>query len=123
MWIRYDLGAEATIRSVDREMTADGSDEAGWSPRTGTHPVVIREAVTAVPAEKPDVVAGQIHDGDHDVSVFRLEGNKLSVTKGDTSEGYFKAGAYTQANCGNSEPCGDINYGEVVIHDIDLSHS
>ena len=157
-------GGSSYPRSELREMT--GSDEAAWSADSGTHTMVIREAITAVPADKPHVVAGQIHDGDDDVTVFRLQGNKLYVTKGDTSthklvddnyvlgtpfeakfvvsggqikayyngvlqttisadfpEGYFKAGAYTQANCGNSDPCDDSNYGEVVIHDIAVTHS
>ncbi len=39
------------------------------------------------------------------------------------SGGSIKAGAYTQANCGNSDPCDDSNYGEVVIHDITVTHS
>ena len=159
-------GGSSYPRSELREMIADGSDEAGWSATSGTHTMVIREAITALPADKPHVVAGQIHDGDDDVTVFRLEGTKLYLTKGDTthhklvddnyvlgtpfeakfvvsggsikayyngvlqttisagfSEGYFKAGAYTQANCGNSDPCSDSNYGEVVIYDIDVTHS
>ncbi len=157
-------GGSSYPRSELREM--NGSDEAGWSATSGTHTMVIREAITALPADKPHVVAGQIHDGDDDVTVFRLEGTKLYVTKGDTThhklvdddyvlgtpfeakfvvsggsikayyngvlqttisasfpDGYFKAGAYTQANCGNSDPCSDSNYGEVVIHDISVTHS
>lgn len=143
---------------------ADGS-EAGWSADSGTHTMVIRQAVTALPREKQHVVAGQIHDGSDDVSVFRLEGSNLYVTDQDNSRhklvtddyvlgtpfeakfvvsggtirayyngvlqttldadfsgGYFKAGAYTQANCGNSDPCADSNYGQVVIYDIDVTH-
>ena len=34
--------------------------------------------------------------------------------------GYFKAGAYTQANCTNS--CDTGNYGQVVIYKLDVSH-
>ncbi|MFI7678752.1 polysaccharide lyase family 7 protein [Actinophytocola sp. NPDC049390] len=159
-------GGSSYPRSELREMTADGSDETGWSATDGTHTMVIREAITALPADKPHVVAGQIHDGDDDVAVFRLEGTRLYVTKGDTThhklvdddyvlgtpfeakfvvsggsvkayyngvlqttisasfpDGYFKAGAYTQANCGNSDPCDESNYGEVVIHDIAVTHS
>ncbi|MGH3783066.1 MAG: polysaccharide lyase family 7 protein [Pseudonocardiaceae bacterium] len=90
------------------------------------------------------LVAGQIHNQDHDVTVFRLEGSKLYIAKDndshyklvadnyqlgtrfkakfvvghgqvkayyndtlaatiqvDSSGDYFKAGAYTQANCHN----------------------
>lgn len=159
-------GGSSYPRSELREMIADGSDEAGWPATSGTHTMTIREAITALPADKPHVVAGQIHDGSDDVTVFRLEGTKLYVTKGDTthhklvdddyvlgtpfeakfvvsggtieayyngvlqttisagfSDGYFKAGAYTQANCDRSDPCSDSNYGEVVIHDIAVTHS
>ncbi|HEX2133904.1 MAG TPA: polysaccharide lyase family 7 protein [Actinophytocola sp.] len=159
-------GGSSYPRSELREMTADGSDETEWSSNDGTHTMVIRQAITDVPNDKPDVVAGQIHGGDDDVSVFRLEGSNLYVTKGDTSDhhlitddyelgtvfeakfvvsdgeirayyngelettieadfdtGYFKAGAYTQANCDRSDPCDDSNYGQVIIHDIEVTHS
>jgi hypothetical protein len=36
---------------------------------------------------------------------------------------YFKAGAYTQANCGNTSPCSTNNYGETVIYDLRVSHT
>jgi len=151
-------------RSELREMTNNGSDTASWSATDGTHTMTIDEAITALPAEKPQVVAGQIHDASDDVTVFRLEGSKLYVTNGDTthyklvtdsytlgtrfqakfvasggeikayyngtleatldnsSDGlYFKAGAYTQANCTNSSPCEDSNYGQVIIYG--LSHT
>jgi hypothetical protein len=39
------------------------------------------------------------------------------------SGGYFKAGAYTQANCTNSSPCSTSNYGEVTIYDVTVQHS
>ncbi|MEC3981299.1 polysaccharide lyase family 7 protein [Amycolatopsis sp. H20-H5] len=152
-------------RSELREMTGGGSDEASWSTTSGTSTMVIDEAVTHLPAERPYVVAGQIHDADDDVTVFRLEGSKLYVTKGDTthyqlatdsyqlgtrfqakfvasggqikayyndklvttlsvksSGDYFKAGAYTQANCGNSSPCAASNYGEVAIYGLTVTH-
>lgn len=38
------------------------------------------------------------------------------------STNYFKAGAYTQANCGNSSPCSSSNYGEVEIYDVTVTH-
>lgn len=41
----------------------------------------------------------------------------------DFEDGYFKAGVYTQANCGNSEPCDSSNYGQVEIYDVSVSHS
>lgn len=152
-------------RSELREMTNNGRDKASWSATSGTHTMVIDQAITAQPNERPNVVAGQIHDSQDDVSVFRLEGNKLYLTKGDNKHkvidenyrlgtrfqakfvvsggqikayyngvlqatlearftgGYFKAGAYTQANCGNSSPCNTGNYGEVKIYNLTVSHT
>ncbi|AXB42364.1 polysaccharide lyase family 7 protein [Amycolatopsis albispora] len=150
-------------RSELREM--DGSEKAAWPAKSGTHTMTIDQAITAVPADKPHVVAGQIHDSEDDVSVFRLEGRKLYVTDGDTSDhhlitddyelgtrfeakfvvsdgeikayyngelqttlpasfsgGYFKAGAYTQANCDKSAPCDDGNYGEVEVYGLTVTH-
>ncbi|MEU3626710.1 polysaccharide lyase family 7 protein [Amycolatopsis coloradensis] len=37
--------------------------------------------------------------------------------------GYFKAGAYTQANCTNSAPCADRNHGQVTIYRISVTHN
>jgi hypothetical protein len=39
------------------------------------------------------------------------------------SGAYFKAGAYTQANCGNASPCSSSNYGEVKVYDLKVSHT
>ncbi|MFF7999871.1 polysaccharide lyase family 7 protein [Streptomyces sp. NPDC007917] len=152
-------------RSELREMTDSGQTKASWSSTSGKHTMVIDQAITALPEDKPHVVAGQIHDADDDVSVFRLEGSKLYITDGDSSHhklvtdnyvlgtkfqakfvvsdgkikayyngvlqttlsknfsgAYFKAGAYTQANCGNSSPCSDGNYGEVKIYGLSVTH-
>jgi hypothetical protein len=151
-------------RSELREMTNSGQTMASWSSTSGTHTMVIDQAITAVPKQTPNIVAGQIHDADDDVSVFRLEGKKLYITDGDTKHtlvtdnyvlgtrfqakfvvsdgqikayyngvlkatlsksftgGYFKAGAYTQANCEKSSPCSDSNYGEVKIYGLTVSH-
>jgi hypothetical protein len=146
-------------------MANSGSSNASWSSTSGTHTMVIDEAVTALPAVKPHVVAGQIHDASDDLAVFRLEGTNLYVTNGNDSHyelvtssyvlgtefeatfvvgggqikayyngvlqttisssfsgAYFKAGAYTQANCGNSSPCSSDNYGEVVIYGLTVTH-
>jgi hypothetical protein len=153
-------------RAELREMTDGGEDEAEWSTTDGTHTLVVREAFTALPEERPYLVGAQVHGGDDDVTVFRLEGSSLYITDGDdrhhhlvtddyelgtefeakfVAEGgevsvyyngrletviphdgdtnYFKAGAYTQANCDNSEPCADDNYGEVRISRIKVTHS
>jgi hypothetical protein len=153
-------------RSELREMTANGSGNAGWSSTNGTHTMVVDEAVTHLPAGKPHIMAGQIHDETSDVTSFRVEGSNLYVTsyntphyklvtsnyklgdrfqgkfvvhdgrvnvyyKGtlqatiaaDFSSGYFKAGAYTQANCNNSSPCNTSNYGEVSLYNVTVTHS
>ena len=34
---------------------------------------------------------------------------------------YFKAGAYTQANCGDASPCATENYGEVLIYALKVT--
>jgi Alginate lyase len=72
-------------RSELREMTGAGAQNASWSSTSGTHTMVISEAITALPSVKPHVVAGQIHDADDDVAVFRLEGSSLYLTHGDDS--------------------------------------
>ncbi|MEU4768747.1 polysaccharide lyase family 7 protein [Actinosynnema sp. NPDC023794] len=148
-------------RSELREMS--GTQNAAWSSTSGTHVMTVDQTVTRLPDDKPHLVVGQIHGGDDDVSVFRVEGSKLYVTNGDNahyklvtddfrlntrfqvkfvvsggkinayydgapaatlsasfSTGYFKAGAYTQANCGNSSPCSAGNYGETIIHKVTL---
>jgi hypothetical protein len=40
------------------------------------------------------------------------------------SDAYFKAGAYTQANCEqDSVPCSSSNYGETTIYNLHVEHS
>ncbi|WP_418275376.1 polysaccharide lyase family 7 protein [Isoptericola jiangsuensis] len=153
-------------RSELREMTDGGSEKAAWDATSGTHTLVVRESFDHLPEVKPHLVGAQIHDSDDDVTVFRLEGTSLYVTKGNdthhhlitddyqlgtefeakfvvadgeikayyngelqttiphTSSGnYFKAGAYTQANCGNSSPCDSSNYGQTTVYDLEVTHS
>ncbi len=66
-------------RSELREMTNRGKDNASWSSKSGTHTMIIDEAVTAVPKLKKHVVAGQIHDASDDIIVIRLEYPNLYV--------------------------------------------
>ena len=151
-------------RSELREM--NGSSNAAWSSTSGTHTLVVDQAVLQLPNDKPHLVVGQIHDGEDDVSVFRVEGTSLYVTNGDTTHhklvtsnlqvgtrfqvkfvvsggqikayynntlqttisksftgAYFKAGAYTQANCTNSSPCSASNYGEAKLFGVTVTHS
>jgi alginate lyase len=69
-----------------REM--DGGELASWSNRTGTHTMVVREAITRLPDVKPHVVAAQIHDAEDDIVMVRLEGTHLFVEY-DDGEGEF----------------------------------
>lgn len=69
-------------RSELREMKNGGADKAAWSSSSGKHTLYIDQKVTNLPAVKPHLVIGQIHDGDDDVIVFRLEGSKLIVDVG-----------------------------------------
>jgi hypothetical protein len=66
-------------RSELREMTNNGQSLASWSTTSGTHTMVITQAITHLPVVKPHVVAGQIHGPSDDVIVFRLEGQKLFI--------------------------------------------
>lgn len=152
-------------RAELRELATGGRELAGWSSTSGVHTMTIVQAITHLPNGKRHVVAGQIHDADDDVSVYRLEGSRLYITRGDDSHyklvtaryrlgtrfragfvvskglvrayyngvlqttiparfigGYFKAGAYTQANCGKSGPCDASNYGEVAIFRLTVTH-
>ncbi|WP_028646691.1 polysaccharide lyase family 7 protein [Nocardiopsis sp. CNT312] len=48
----------------------------------------------------------------------------LQTTISHTGSGnYFKVGAYTQANCGNSSPCSSSNYGQVSVYALKVTHS
>jgi hypothetical protein len=66
-------------RSELREMVNNGTATASWSNTSGTHTMEITQAITHLPQAKPHVVAGQIHDANDDVIVFRLEGTKLFI--------------------------------------------
>lgn len=50
-------------------------------------------------------------------------GTLVSTIFKSFSGAYFKAGAYTQANCTNSSPCSSSNYAQVVIEGLTVSHS
>jgi len=57
----------------------DGEQKAAWSNRTGRHILTVRQAVTALPPVKPEVVVAQIHDAQDDVMLVRCEGSRLVV--------------------------------------------
>lgn len=82
-------------RSELREMRDEGADEAEWSTSTGQHSMIFDLMVTELPAgTKPHVVIGQIHGGDDDLTVFRLEGSDLWITDGDTTHGHLVTDSY-----------------------------
>ncbi|MFA9371902.1 MAG: polysaccharide lyase family 7 protein [Labilibaculum antarcticum] len=69
-------------RSELREMNPNytgSSSKASWSTTSGTHTMYIKQAITHLPDYKKHVVAGQIHDANDDVIVFRLENDKLFI--------------------------------------------
>jgi Alginate lyase len=68
-------------RSELREMR--GGEHASWSNETGTHTMILRQAVTRLPEVKPHVVTAQIHGGDDDVMLVRLEGETLMAQYDD----------------------------------------
>ena len=65
-------------RSELREMTAD-YQRAAWSADDGRHVMTLRQAVTHLPAVRPQVIAGQIHDTASDMMAIRLDGKKLFI--------------------------------------------
>jgi hypothetical protein len=87
-------------RSELREMTNDGKSEASWSTDSGTSTMIVREAVTHLPDQKPQVVTAQIHNQTDDVIMIRLESNKLFVEQngkdaGDLDTNYKLGEIYT----------------------------
>ncbi|MFV2103671.1 polysaccharide lyase family 7 protein [Micromonospora sp. LOL_024] len=81
-------------RSELREMTNNGTANASWSATSGTHTLTVRLAFNKLPNTKPHVVGAQIHDGDDDVTVFRLEGSSLYITKGNTTHHKLVTSSY-----------------------------
>jgi hypothetical protein len=78
-----------------REMVADGMDEAAWSTRQGRHQCEIVTQVDRLDGNH--MVIGQIHGGNEvndDLTVFRLEGTSLWITKGNTAHGHLVTGSY-----------------------------
>jgi hypothetical protein len=72
-------------RSELREMADNGARQASWSTTTGTHTMVVDQAITAVPRAKPHVVVGQVHDAKDDVITIRLENTRLFVDHNGTA--------------------------------------
>jgi hypothetical protein len=75
----YTTSGSGYPRSELREMINNGASLASWSTTSGSHSLIITQAITHLPDVKPHVVAGQIHDAADDVIVFRLEDKKLFI--------------------------------------------
>lgn len=71
-------------RSELRQMKPGGG-EASWSNSSQTWTMECSLAFTILPGGKPHVVGMQIHDSNDDVTVLRLEGSDLWITKGDNT--------------------------------------
>jgi hypothetical protein len=76
-------------RSELREQTADGLEHASWSSTAGRHRMVVAGQVNRLTKVRPHLVIAQIHDAADDVTVFRVEGDKLWITAGDSPHGYL----------------------------------
>lgn len=78
-------------RSELREMVHHGVDRAAWSIASGSHTMTVTQAITHLPSVKPHLVAGQIHDGNDEVVMIRLEGRRLFVAGGGEQFGELDA--------------------------------
>lgn len=81
-------------RSELRQMDGNG-DETSWSNKHDTWTMEATMAFTHLPGTKPHCVGLQIHDSNDDVTVLRLEGNDLYVTKGDDTHYDLIDGSYS----------------------------
>lgn len=79
-------------RSELREM--NGAEKADWDANTGRHTMEIVQAITETPREKPDVIAGQIHDDQDDVMQIHLSGRRLTVKYADGQKDVVLDDAY-----------------------------
>jgi len=65
-----------------------------------------------------------VHEGKTDVYYNNSTKPVYTLPK-NYSNGYFKAGAYTQSNCNREASralCSDDNYGEVVLYQLEVTH-
>ena len=65
-----------------------------------------------------------VHEGKTDVYYNNSTKPVYTLPK-NYSNGYFKAGAYTQSNCNREvsrQLCSDDNYGEVILYQLEVTH-
>ena len=72
-------GGSDYARSELREMTNNGTTEAGWSSATGKHTMIIDQRINKLPVKRPNIIVGQIHGGSSWGTVFRLIGTQLMI--------------------------------------------
>lgn len=71
-------------RSELQEWDEETESLAAWDSGRGRHTMTIRQSINHLPGVKAHLVAGQIHGSGDDLHVFRLEGQKLYITDGNT---------------------------------------
>lgn len=70
-------------RSELREWDRLTNERAAWSTSSGWHEMTLRARFLKLPSNKSHAVCGQIHDGDDDVLMVRLEGTKLFIERNE----------------------------------------
>jgi hypothetical protein len=88
------------IRAEWRQM--NGDKLAAWSSTVGRNTMTVELSVDVLPiGPKPHVVVAQIHDGNDDVTVFRVEGRttersraSIWITDGDSTRGFMLTDNY-----------------------------
>ncbi|MEM7602462.1 MAG: polysaccharide lyase family 7 protein, partial [Verrucomicrobiota bacterium] len=73
-------------RSELREMQKDSKTPASWNTTSGSHNLTIEFAFNKLPKKKAHAVAAQIHGGDNDLLMVRLEGKKLFLERRDAED-------------------------------------
>lgn len=60
---------------------------------------------------------------EHDVVSAYVDGRQVGSFEASFDGGYFKTGAYVQANCSNSAPCDASNGGTVLLYALKVTHT
>jgi hypothetical protein len=76
-------------RTELRGLNAQGTNELDWSAADEDTSLTVVTQVNRLTKVKPHVVLLQIHGGDDDLTVFRLEGTKLWITHGDDTHAHL----------------------------------
>jgi poly(beta-D-mannuronate) lyase len=73
------------LREMEPGYTTQNDEKASWSTSSGTHTMYIKQAITEMTlTAKPDVVIGQIHGGDDDLTVFIYSRGKIWIREGNS---------------------------------------